>query len=112
MNYLCFKIFIDIFGKIDLIQKSLTNIFYLYLNKMELNNLIIFDGICNLCTASVQFIINRDTKRVFKFLPMQSEKAGEILKQFSIDFENLDTIILIKNKNVFISLNNRSVRKR
>ena len=69
---------------------------------MDLNNLIIFDGVCNLCNASVQFIINRDKKRVFKFLPLQSEKATKIFKQFNIDFENLDTIILIKNKNVFI----------
>ena len=69
---------------------------------MDLNNLIIFDGVCNLCNVSVQFIINRDKKRVFKFLPLQSEKAAKIFKQFNIDFENLDTIILIKNKNVFI----------
>ena len=97
-----YKTFIDIFGKIDLIQNSPTNLFSLYLNKMDLNNLIIFDGVCNLCNASVQFIINRDKKRVFKFLPLQSERTGEIFKQFNIDFENLDTIILIKNKKVFV----------
>lgn len=68
---------------------------------MELNNTIIFDGVCNLCNASVQFIIRRDTKGIFKFLPLQSEKTGMILKKFGVDAKNTETVILIKDKNIF-----------
>ena len=68
---------------------------------MDFNNIIIFDGVCNLCNASVQFIIKRDTKGIFKFLPLQSDKTHKILQQFNIDFKNIDTVILIKDNNIF-----------
>lgn len=68
---------------------------------MELNNTIIFDGVCNLCNASVKFIIKRDNNNIFKFLPIQSKRAHEIRKTIKIDFENIDTVILIRDNNIY-----------
>ena len=68
---------------------------------MELNNTIIFDGVCNLCNASVIFIIKRDKNSIFKFLPIQSKRAHEIRKSIKINFENIDTVILIRDNNIF-----------
>jgi len=68
---------------------------------MNFNNVIIFDGVCNLCNWTVQFIIKRDKKNIFKFLPMQSEKAIELFKKYNLDFTNLDTVVLIRDKDVF-----------
>jgi predicted DCC family thiol-disulfide oxidoreductase YuxK len=68
---------------------------------MKFNNIIIFDGLCNLCNTFVQFIIRIDQNGIFKFTPMQSETAGEIFKQYKIDFKNMDTVILLKNNTIF-----------
>ena len=62
---------------------------------------ILFDGVCNLCNNAITFVIQRDRKDVFVYAPLQST-AGELLaKQYSIDTNKVDSIILIKNKKAF-----------
>ena len=38
----------------------------------DLNNVIIFDGVCVLCNSLVDFLIKKDTDHSFKFLTAQS----------------------------------------
>jgi predicted DCC family thiol-disulfide oxidoreductase YuxK len=59
-------------------------------------NIILFDGVCNLCDASVQFIIKHDTKDLFRFVALQSNLGIEIIKHIGIDAQNIDSIILYK----------------
>ena len=59
-------------------------------------NIILFDGVCNLCDASVQFIIKHDKKDVFRFVALQSDLGLEIIKYIGIDARNIDSIILYK----------------
>ena len=40
--------------------------------------IVLFDGVCNFCDASVNFVIEHDHDGYFKFAPLQSE-AGEKL---------------------------------
>jgi predicted DCC family thiol-disulfide oxidoreductase YuxK len=61
------------------------------------NTIVLFDGVCNFCNSSVNFIIDRDYKNRFRFAALQSAKGREFLKQFNLDTENLKTIILIEN---------------
>lgn len=41
--------------------------------------LILFDGVCNLCTGSVRFVIERDSRRRFRFASLQSASAERLL---------------------------------
>ena len=41
--------------------------------------IILFDGICNLCNTSVQFIIRHDKKDVFRFVSLQTTFSQEIV---------------------------------
>ncbi len=66
------------------------------------NNIILFDGLCNLCNGSVNFILKRDKVGKFKFASLQSEIGIELTKKYNIDTNIVDSIILIKNDNVFI----------
>jgi predicted DCC family thiol-disulfide oxidoreductase YuxK len=66
------------------------------------NSIILFDGVCNFCNSSVNFISERDYKNRFKFAALQSVIGKELLKQFNIDTENLKTIILIENGKYYI----------
>ena len=65
------------------------------------DNIILFDGICNLCSASVQFIIRRDSRNVFRFASLQSTTGQRLLEQFSLEKSQLHSIILIKKGKLF-----------
>lgn len=67
-----------------------------------INNIILFDGLCNLCNGSVNFILKRDKVGKFKFASLQSEIGKELTNKFDIDTAIVDSIILIKNDKVFI----------
>ena len=53
---------------------------------------LFFDGLCGLCNWSVDFVIKRDTRNVFRYAPLQGETAAEHL---SIeDRESLDSVVV------------------
>ncbi len=65
------------------------------------NPILLFDGVCNLCNQSVQFIIKADKKVVFRFASLQSEFAKEHLKQFETETEDLKTIYLLVDNKIY-----------
>lgn len=62
----------------------------------QYSNLILFDGVCNLCSSSVQFIINRDPKSRFRFASLQSETGKKLLEKFQLPVDALYSIILVQ----------------
>ena len=63
--------------------------------------IILFDGLCNLCDATVQFIIKRDTKDVFRFVSLQSDLGRELLQKLPIEFQLTDSVFLYESEKVF-----------
>ena len=61
------------------------------------NPVIFFDGVCNLCNASVQFAIKHDRNNIFKFTALQGQYAKSVLTQFNIDVKKIESIILLEN---------------
>jgi predicted DCC family thiol-disulfide oxidoreductase YuxK len=67
---------------------------------MELQNLpkgkkiILFDGVCNLCDASVHYVIKHDKNDLFRFVALQSDLGQTILKHIGINPSHIDSIIL------------------
>ena len=59
-------------------------------------NIILFDGVCNLCDFSVQFVIKHDKNAYFHFAAQQSEVGQDLVKKYQL--ESLDSIILIKDE--------------
>ncbi|HSR59393.1 MAG TPA: DCC1-like thiol-disulfide oxidoreductase family protein [Robiginitalea sp.] len=57
--------------------------------------IILFDGVCNLCNGTVQFVIRRDRGDRFRFVPLQSELGQELSRARHIDTSEVDSIILI-----------------
>lgn len=58
---------------------------------------ILFDGVCNLCCGSVQFIIKHDKKKTFRFASLQSNFAEQVLQNKTSKPGNLDSIILLRD---------------
>lgn len=71
----------------------------LYLKKYFLAEfcIILFDGVCNLCNSSVNFIIDHDKKNEFRFASLQSEAGQILLKKFDLNTNDFDSIILVDN---------------
>ncbi len=72
---------------------------------MESHQIIIFDGICNFCNGAVNFIIKRDSKGVFKFAPMQSEVAQELMANYQVHEVGYETFLLIRDDECFLRTN-------
>src|SRR5918999_1145004 len=58
--------------------------------------LLLFDGVCNLCNGSVQFIIRRDPAARFRFASLQSEVGQRYLDELRIDRQAIDSMILVE----------------
>ena len=67
----------------------------------ENKKIILFDGVCNLCDDSVQFIIKKDKKDIFRFVTLQSALGVTILKHIGVSTQNIDSIVLYEPGNAY-----------
>ena len=63
--------------------------------------IILFDGVCNLCTASVRFVIKRDSKSRFRFASLQSPVAEELLGAELQEEDRLGSVILVLDGKIY-----------
>jgi predicted DCC family thiol-disulfide oxidoreductase YuxK len=63
--------------------------------------IVLFDGVCNFCNASINFIIDRDSGNNFRFAALQSETGRKLLEQHGYNNNILDSVVLIKNNRVY-----------
>ncbi|MBB4119168.1 putative DCC family thiol-disulfide oxidoreductase YuxK [Mesonia hippocampi] len=64
-------------------------------NIPENKQIILFDGVCNLCNSFVNLVIRQDKKDRFRFASLQSEIGRELIEERNLDPDKLDSIILI-----------------
>jgi predicted DCC family thiol-disulfide oxidoreductase YuxK len=58
---------------------------------------VLFDGVCNFCNSTVNFIIDRDPAEYFKFAAIQSEPARRLLAGCGLSSGSLDNIVLFED---------------
>ncbi|NLR94219.1 thiol-disulfide oxidoreductase DCC family protein [Flammeovirga agarivorans] len=63
---------------------------------------ILFDGICNLCDKSVQFIIKHEKENTFQFASLQSPEGKELLKCYNLPIDYTGSIVLITHNNAYL----------
>ena len=59
------------------------------------NPVILFDGVCNLCNGSVQFVIRRDKDALFRFASLQSNSGQALLRQYGLPENTFNSFVLI-----------------
>lgn len=64
---------------------------------MEAKKIVLFDGLCNLCDRSVQFIIKRDKRKEFYFASLQGKSARELLAKYHLPADHLHSFVFIKD---------------
>ena len=63
--------------------------------------IILFDGICNLCNRSVQFIIKQDKEKVYRFAAFQSKAGQKLLQQYNLPLKQYSSFLLIENNKAY-----------
>lgn len=61
--------------------------------------LVLFDGVCNLCSGTIRFIIRRDLSRKFRFSSLQSDLGERLLVDYK--GQRLESMLLVFNDQVY-----------
>ena len=63
---------------------------------------ILFDGVCNFCNRSVNFIIKRDKKKTIRFSPLQSDTGRKLIAQFNLRLTGIESFVFIEKGKAYI----------
>ncbi|PYE56395.1 thiol-disulfide oxidoreductase DCC family protein [Deinococcus yavapaiensis] len=66
-----------------------------------MNRVVLFDGMCNLCSASVQLVIRHDPRGMFRFASQQSAVGRDLMRTHGLSDE-LRTVVLIEGGAVYL----------
>jgi predicted DCC family thiol-disulfide oxidoreductase YuxK len=64
--------------------------------------LILFDGVCILCSAGCGFVSKRDRRHYFRFVAIQSPEGRPLSEQLGIDPDHPDTFAFVANGQSFV----------
>ena len=64
---------------------------------MDEKPIILFDGVCNFCNGSVNFLIRQDKKNVFRFAALQSQTAQKLLAQYKKQKKGFESFVLMQD---------------
>jgi predicted DCC family thiol-disulfide oxidoreductase YuxK len=67
----------------------------------EYQPVLLFDGVCNLCNSSVQFILKHEKNHDLKFAAIQSDAGEKLLALYRIDPNETNSVILISGDHVY-----------
>jgi predicted DCC family thiol-disulfide oxidoreductase YuxK len=65
----------------------------------DVRRIVLYDGLCGMCDAVVQFLLRHDRKDAFRFAPQQGEAARQVLARHALDSATMETICVIENYN-------------
>ncbi|MEZ6235105.1 MAG: thiol-disulfide oxidoreductase DCC family protein [Phycisphaerales bacterium] len=71
-------------------------------NEADTHPVVLFDGVCNLCNSSVQWIIRRDRRALFRFASLQSEAARRLLERHAPGRTLPDSVVLVAEGRVLV----------
>ena len=60
-------------------------------------HIVLFDGVCNLCSRTLRFVARNDVNSVYKFAWVQSEVGKEILRWCDLPDDRFDTMVTVEN---------------
>jgi predicted DCC family thiol-disulfide oxidoreductase YuxK len=66
--------------------------------KNDGKKIILFDGLCNLCSSSVQFVLKRDKKNQFLFGSLQGNYGQTILKKYQLPADSFNSFMLLEGE--------------
>ncbi len=63
--------------------------------------ILLFDGFCNVCNASVDFVLKNDRSKSILFASLQSKTGKKLLEEYGLNPNELSTVVLIFKEKVY-----------
>ena len=63
---------------------------------------ILFDGVCNLCNGTVDWLLRHDKQNRFKFASLQSAYGKQVIAKFGLNGDYLNTLVLLEDDKVYL----------
>ncbi|MEK3807388.1 thiol-disulfide oxidoreductase DCC family protein [Metabacillus sp. SLBN-84] len=67
---------------------------------MTHSKILLFDGVCNFCDGTVQFVLKHDKKEAFSFASLQSEAGQSLLRKHGLPLEDYDSFVYLDEEKV------------
>ncbi len=64
--------------------------------------LLLFDGVCNLCDRSVQFVLDHEPAGSIRFASLQSDVGRETLAAYGLDTDDIDSVVFVDRGRAYI----------
>jgi predicted DCC family thiol-disulfide oxidoreductase YuxK len=64
--------------------------------------LIVFDGVCALCSGFVRFVLRHDKAGRYRFLAAQSDLAAALYRHYGLPTDHWETNLLIQDGRLFV----------
>lgn len=78
--------------------RPLNRIFRLH----RVSDVVIFDGVCNLCAHSVQFILNHESGPILRFVPLQSSAGARMMREFGFSPDDAKSFVLVSGGKSYV----------
>lgn len=67
-----------------------------------MDDVLIFDGVCNLCARSVRFILDHEADQTLRFMPLQSPAGTRLIRELGLDPNDAKTFVLIADGKAYV----------
>ena len=67
-----------------------------------MDNVVIFDGVCNLCARCVKFILDHEADQTLRFAALQSPAGARLMRELGFDPEDARTFVLIADGKPYV----------
>ena len=64
--------------------------------------IILYDGVCNLCNGTMSFLTKIDKKKKLVMIPLQSDEGKQFLNKFSLSDKELSSVVFVCGDTMFM----------
>lgn len=68
---------------------------------MDNNYVIVFDGVCNLCNSTVDWVMRHDKRQLFKFASLQSAYGAQVKARFGLPADYSNSVLLVESGRLY-----------
>ncbi|MFW6320344.1 MAG: thiol-disulfide oxidoreductase DCC family protein [Halohasta sp.] len=65
------------------------------LDESDEHPVLLFDGVCNLCNGTIQYLIPRDPAGKLRYAPLQSSIGETVREATGLSPDDLETVVLV-----------------
>jgi predicted DCC family thiol-disulfide oxidoreductase YuxK len=71
------------------------------MSESEKKGIVLFDGVCNFCNRSINFMIRHDKNDYFRFAPLQSSTGEELMRKNGMETAKPDSVVLYEKGKLY-----------